>query len=202
MTEVASLVVGYLIGSIPTAQWLGSLWGVDLRREGSGNPGANNARRVGGMGLAGLVLIVEMTKGAGAALTGLAMAGDLGAVVAGLGAVAGNVYNPWYRLKGGKGLGITAGIIMALWPAALVLCVLVIVVAVAATRSSGLSALITIAALNVLGVAWWLLDLANAWGIGENGLLLVFAVGVAGLIWYRHWADWDVKRRALPTLPG
>jgi glycerol-3-phosphate acyltransferase PlsY len=63
-------LVGYLIGSVPTALWLGKLWGVDLRRGGTGNPGANNARRLGGNTLALLVLIVEITKGLLAVVVG------------------------------------------------------------------------------------------------------------------------------------
>lgn len=199
MTTAAALFAGYLIGSLPTAQWLGIAWGVDLRRDGSGNPGANNARRLAGLGLAGLVLTVEMAKGAGAALAGLSLAGDLGALAAAVGAVAGNVYNVWYRLDGGKGLGITAGVIVALWPVALVICVAVIALAAAITRSSGLATLITMITLNVLGVIWWLLDLRNAWGLDEKGMLALFAASVSLLIWRKHWSDWDLKRRALPT---
>lgn len=202
MMSAVGLISGYLIGSLPTALWLGSLWGVDLRREGSGNPGTNNARRVGGLGLAGLVLSFEMAKGAAAALAGIQIAGDLGGVAAGLGAVAGNVYNVWYRLNGGKGLGISAGVILALWPAALLICLAVIVTAVATTRSSGLSALFTIGALNILGVAWWIFDLPNGWGIAEIGLLAVLALGIAVLIWPKHWVDWDVKRGAPATPRG
>ena len=65
-------ITGYLIGSVPTAVWLGKLWGVDLRRGGTGNPGANNARRLGGLPLAFLVLVVEMAKGMTAVAAGLA----------------------------------------------------------------------------------------------------------------------------------
>ena len=202
LVTAAAFLVGYLLGSIPTAQWLGLLWGVDLRREGSGNPGTNNARRVAGLSLAGLVLVVEMAKGTAAALSGLLMAGEVGAVAAGLGAVAGNVYNIWYRLEGGKGLGITAGIIFALWPAALLICIVVIAAAVAVTRSSGLSALITIGVLNILGMAWWQLDLPTWWGMAQTGLLPIIAAGIALLIWRKHWVDWVVKRRAPATPRG
>lgn len=56
------LMTGYLIGSLPTADWLGRAAGVDLRRDGSGNPGANNARTLGGLGLGVRVLAMEVTK--------------------------------------------------------------------------------------------------------------------------------------------
>jgi len=47
--------------------------GVDLRRGGTGNPGPNNARRLGGLPLAFLVLVVEMAKGMTAVAAGLAL---------------------------------------------------------------------------------------------------------------------------------
>ena len=117
MNIVAAALAGYLIGSVPTAVWLGRLWGVDLLREGSGNPGTNNARRLGGYTLAVLVLIVEIGKGLAAVVVGLVIGGEAAALAAGVSAVAGNVCNVWLRFKGGKGLGICGGVILGLWPA-------------------------------------------------------------------------------------
>lgn len=188
---------GYLIGSLPTAGGLGRLWGVDLRRDGSGNPGANNARRLGGLKLAGLVLLVEGGKGAAAVMTGSAIAGDLGAVAAGIATVAGNVYNAWYRFQGGKGLGISAGVVLTLWPPVLLLCLAVIVVAVLITRSSGAATLATLVALNVFGVGWNLADWGNGWGIDRTQLLIVASLGITALIWRKHWRDLQIKRQPL-----
>ncbi len=202
MTAVAAALIGYLLGTLPTAQALGSLWDVDLRREGSGNPGANNARRLGGLGLAGLVLGVEAAKGVAAVLLGFVLAGDAGAVTAGISAVAGNVYNVWYRFRGGKGLGISAGVLSTLWPPGFVICLAVIVLSVLITRSSGFSALATIATLNTIGVGWWLFDWPNGWGIAQPELLVVLAIGITVVIWRKHWTDWVIKRRALQTPRG
>lgn len=109
-------IVGYLIGSLPTAEWLGKRAAVDLRREGSTNPGTNNALRLAGPRLAAAVLTTEMAKGVIAVVAGVALAGDIGAVLAGVGAVTGNVFNSYYRFRGGKGLGISAGVLTAIWP--------------------------------------------------------------------------------------
>ncbi len=45
-TAVGAAILGYLIGSLPTAEWLGKLVAIDIRRQGSMNPGANNALRL------------------------------------------------------------------------------------------------------------------------------------------------------------
>jgi glycerol-3-phosphate acyltransferase PlsY len=182
-------VIGYLIGSLPTADGLGRLAGVRLRQAGSGNPGANNALLLGGPPLAVAVLLVEVSKGAGAALVGEALASDPGAVVGGLGAVAGNVYNVWYRGRGGKGLGITAGVLLAAWPTVLGPILLVIGVSVLISRSSGLAALISIAALLLMALLWAWRDWATGWGVDNDALLVALAAGIGGLIFDRHWRD-------------
>ncbi|MGH8946701.1 MAG: glycerol-3-phosphate acyltransferase [Acidimicrobiia bacterium] len=200
--SVIVALVGYLIGSLPTADALGRLTGIQLRRAGSGNPGANNALRLGGPGLAAAVLLVEMSKGAGAALIGEALASDPGAVIGGLAAIAGNVYNIWYRGQGGKGLGITAGVLLAAWPTVLGPLIPILGIAVLITRSSGLATLVSIAALLVMSVLWSLLGWPTGWGVGNGALLVALSAGVGALIFDRHWRDSPLSEPSLPRYPG
>ena len=187
---LVALLAGYVVGSIPSAELLGRMWGVDLRRGGSGNPGANNARRLGGMGLATVVLLVEMAKGVAAVLMGLALAGSWGAVLAGLGAIAGNVYNVWYRFQGGKGLGITAGVVLAMWPAAFLPIIVVIGIAALITRSTGKGALVAMAALNLFALLWVLLQIPQGpWGIVPGIGYLVLSVGATLILFRKHLED-------------
>lgn len=181
--------IGYLIGSIPTANWLGRMWGVDLTRGGTGNPGANNARRLGGYRLALLVLCVEMAKGFFAVAVGSMIAGDTGALAAGLGAVAGNVYNVWYRFRGGKGLGITGGVLIGLWPAGFPFVVLVLILASAVTRSTGSGTLLTLLVLVAGSPLWDQTGLDNPWGLVDTSLLVPLAIGLAVVISPKHWRD-------------
>lgn len=187
MTVLVALF-GYLIGSIPTAELLGRLRGVDLRSEGSGNPGANNAFRTSGPLLAALVLVVEAAKGYLAVWIGDWLIGDVGAIAGGLGAVTGNVYNVWYRFQGGKGLGISFGVLAGLWPAVLVPVVVVILLSVLLTRSSGIAALVAIASLIVMALLWS----GYGWptgGVAPTGQLIVLAVGIGLIISWKHWRD-------------
>lgn len=151
---VVAASIGYLIGSLPTATWLGRLWGVDLRREGTGNPGVNNARRLGGDTLALLVLLIEITKGLLAVVVGLFFGDEAGSIVAGLGAVTGNVFNVWFGFRGGKGLGISGGVLLGLWPAVFPVAVVVLAVASALSRSTGIGTLATIGVLAISALAW------------------------------------------------
>lgn len=196
MTVLAS-VVGYLIGSLPTANGLAHLWGVDLRSTGSGNPGTNNARRAGGLPLAVLVLVAELAKGVLAVYVGHQLAGDLGAVLAGVTAAAGNVYNVWYRFEGGKGLAISAGVVLAAWPPAFLIVVGVIIALTILTRSSGIAAIGTFATLIFLSFLWPRTGI-SAWGIEDTSLYPWLAIGLSVVLFQKHFNDARsaIRRRA------
>jgi acyl phosphate:glycerol-3-phosphate acyltransferase len=196
---VIAAVAGYLVGSAPTAIWLARLWGVDLTTGGTGNPGANNARRLGGPKLALLVLVVEMAKGVAAVLLGQSIAGEAGALAAGIGAVAGNVYNVWLGFKGGKGLGISGGVLLGLWPAGWPFIVLTLALAAAVTRSTGIGTLITIAALLVGALSWEQTGLENPWGISDPSFLIILAVALAVIVGPKHLVD--ARRRLSSPAP-
>jgi glycerol-3-phosphate acyltransferase PlsY len=203
---LVAALLGYGIGSLPTANGLARLWGVNLRMSGSGNPGANNARRLGGLTLFLLVLLVEVAKGMAAVVVGLSMAGDLGAVIAGLGAVSGNVYNFWYSFHGGKGLGITLGVLLAAWPTVTPGALVILGIASAVTRSSGVGTLITLVCLVVATLTWERIGLGTAWGVEDLTTLLVLGLGIPLLLMRRHWADARARLRAParlgPRAPG
>ena len=56
--------MAYLIGSIPSAIWVGrKFYGIDVREHGSGNAGATNVFRVLGKGPGTVVLLMDIIKG-------------------------------------------------------------------------------------------------------------------------------------------
>ncbi len=198
--------IGYLIGSIPTAVWLARTRGVDLRRDGSGNPGTANALRTSGPWVAVSVLTVEAAKGYGAVWIGDLVADDMGAVASGLGAVAGNVYNVWYRFKGGKGLGISLGVLAALWPWVLIPIVAIIALGALTTRSAGTASLMAVLGLNISALLWPAMGWETG-GLASTSQLLVISLGIGLLISWKHWQDSplsgrDRYSRREPTSPG
>lgn len=186
---VAAFVAGYFIGSIPTAAFLADLRAIDLRSEGSGNPGTNNALRIGGPLLAASVLVVEVTKGYAAVWVGFSIGDELGAVAGGIAAVAGNVFNVWYRFSGGKGLGISLGVLAAAWPWVVPVLVTLIAISALATRSAGLSALIAMAGLVMASYTWPAQNWSTG-GLADSGpRLAVLAVGMTAIMGWKHWRD-------------
>lgn len=181
-------LTGYLIGSVPTAGFLAGLKGIDLRSEGSANPGSNNALQTGGPLLGASVLIVEAAKGFGAVSLGYYLADDIGAIAAGIGAVAGNVFNIWYRFDGGKGLGISLGVLAAAWPWVLPYVLGLLIAAVLIIRSAGIATLMALAGLIVLAIIWK----QNQWstgGIEPDTGLIVLAMAMTAIMGWKHWRD-------------
>jgi glycerol-3-phosphate acyltransferase PlsY len=143
---VVSLLVGYLLGSIPFGLILTKLAGQgDVRQIGSGNIGATNVLRTGSKGLAALTLLLDVLKGTAAVLIGAQFA-PYAAMAGGFGAFLGHLFPVWLGFRGGKGVATFIGVALGLyWPAAIAFCVVWLLVAVT-TRYSSLAALVASAA--------------------------------------------------------
>jgi len=148
------VLAAYLIGSFPTSIIVARrVRGIDIRRHGSGNAGATNVLRVTGWKPALVVACVDVLKGFLPALVVSKLALDalpadrqLTAVLVGAGAVIGHVFPLWAGFRGGKGVGTTAGVMLALFPVACLLCVPVFALTVTAARIVSLASMVSVAA--------------------------------------------------------
>jgi glycerol-3-phosphate acyltransferase PlsY len=116
------LVVGaYFLGSIPFAQVLGRLKGIDLRVAGTGNVGAGNLTKTAGIGWGLAAGVLDGLKGLAPVLIAKEMGLGPGAAgLAGLAAVIGHNWSIFIRGRSGRGLATSVGVIMALDPVLLV----------------------------------------------------------------------------------
>lgn len=177
MTALA-ILIGFGLGSIPSAHLLALVAGHNLRAEGTGNPGTANALAVGGKGLAGAILLMDIAKGIGAVQLGSALADSTGGVAGGLAAIIGQILNPWFRFRGGKGLGVTGGVTIAAWPLGLVVAAPFMAGSARLMGSAAKGAVLGLAFYAATAVAWVSLDLPVAWGVETGGALIVLGVGV------------------------
>lgn len=119
MSAASSILLAYLIGSIPFALMLSRLWGLpNLRRIGSGNLGATNVFRASGPTAGLLVAMLDVGKGAVSVLLAERLNGPGVGVsaAAGFAAIAGHVYPLWLRFRGGKGVATACGVFAVLAP--------------------------------------------------------------------------------------
>jgi glycerol-3-phosphate acyltransferase PlsY len=150
LTVVAVLIVAYLLGAIPFALLLTRNSGVDVRRVGSGNPGASNVWRSIGPALGASVLVLDCAKGAAAVFIARAVGLDREAqALAGLAVVLGHVFPPWLRFHGGKGVAAAAGAFLVVSPIALGVAFAVFAIAVGITRYVSLGSILGAIALVV-----------------------------------------------------
>ncbi len=113
MTLLFVFILAYLIGSIPTALVVGRVFfGIDIREHGSNNPGATNTLRVLGKKAAIIVLLIDVGKGALAALLPLFFAVDISPFYPGLIAVIGHCFPVFAGFRGGKAIATTAGMLL------------------------------------------------------------------------------------------
>lgn len=116
-----SLLLGYALGSVPSAVLAARLRRKDIFAVGSSSMGAMNTARNLGWALGALVLVLDLGKGALASFLGLQL-GELGGdplytpLVAGIGAVTGHLWSVWVGFRGGKGLATTLGVSLPLYP--------------------------------------------------------------------------------------
>ncbi len=116
VVALVAALVGYLLGSIPTAYLL-VRWtsGGDIRTRGSGNVGALNAYEVTGKPWIGIVTaLVDALKGwAAVMLARWCCETEFGVVAtAGVMAVVGHTFNVFLRGHGGRGLATAAGVLL------------------------------------------------------------------------------------------
>lgn len=177
MNLLASVVLGYLLGSVPFAVIVSRAFRLaDPRSFGSGNPGATNVLRSGNKAAALLTLLGDAAKGWLAMFIAAKVgAGETAVAAAGLAAFLGHVFPFTLRFRGGKGVATALGVLLGFSGALAGAAAGIWLLVVAITRYSSLAALAAAAAAPAL--AWWLL--------GNPETTAVVALMCAVLI-YRH----------------
>ena len=116
---VAASAAGYLIGTVPSADIVTRLatgGRMNIRQEGTGNPGAANVAGVLGKKWGAAVLASDMGKGIVAARLGGRLGGRPALHVSGPAAVLGHCYPVWDDFDGGKGVATSGGQVLATFP--------------------------------------------------------------------------------------
>lgn len=148
----SEVILAYLIGSIPSAVWVGRIfYGVDVREHGSGNAGATNVIRVLGYKAGIPVLLFDVFKGwiAVQIATWIGVPGfspeqvDYVRIMLAFAAVLGHVFPAFAGFKGGKGVGTLAGAGIALYPLAILIVLGVFIIVLTVSRFVSLSSIIS-----------------------------------------------------------
>jgi glycerol-3-phosphate acyltransferase PlsY len=165
-------LVAFFLGSIPFGLFIARLKGINIREHGSGNIGATNVLRVVGKKYGITCLFLDALKGLLPAVIAISLirydgmknpmmidalrpwsaefpmlTAQLFQVLAGLCAILGHNYSPWVGFRGGKGIATSAGVLIALMPAAIPILILVWLVVFWTTKYVSLASIVAAALL-------------------------------------------------------
>ncbi len=202
IAEIGIIILGYLLGSIPTSYLIGKYkYGFDIRERGSGNVGGANAARTMGMKVGLFSGFVDIFKGTLAVYiamwyvgnnpnTDLILTADPNAVVAltGFLAVIGHCYSFILRFKGGKGGATTAGVVLALDPVTFLALLVVWIVVVGSTRFTSLGNLIAVWVIPPMFALRYDV-LTTRTNTVETNAYIMLSMALVVLIYYKHRAN-------------
>jgi len=172
---VLGVVAAYLVGTFPTALWIGRRAGTDPTTAGSGNPGASNVYRLSGRRAGILVGVIDVSKGAVPVGVALVVAGRPEAHAVWLAAVAGHVWPVFRSFRGGKGVATAGGGGLVANPVVGACCAVLFLVVVKLGRIAALGSLTIAVAFPVLTAA-----------TGRPGWEVAVGVAIAVIVLIRH----------------
>ena len=192
MIGIALVVLGsYLLGSLPTSIIIGRIFfRKDPRDLGSGNAGGANAFRVFGWKGGVPTVLVDVAKGLVATLfisqipVPAALPHELVQIMAGCAAIVGHVWTVFAGFRGGKGVAAAAGMLVGLYPLALLACLGIFGITLI---SFGIVSVASLCAAFLFPVVLLILDATGAAYVSP--LLFWFSIPVTLLIFYTHRAN-------------
>lgn len=182
MENYIIILAAYLLGSIPSALWIGKLfYKMDVRQHGSGNMGATNTFRVLGKKAGIVVTLLDIFKGTAAVLLPLLPFfhdTTIHPLILGVIAVLGHIFPIFAGLRGGKAVATSGGVLLGYnWPIFL-LVVITFLIALKLTKMVSLTSII----VSILGPIYCLI-----YYFMGGDLYLFLVVSLMGFfIFYRH----------------
>jgi glycerol-3-phosphate acyltransferase PlsY len=171
------VILGYLLGSIPTAHIMGRVFRkVDIRQVGDGNMGAQNAFRQLGAKIGVAVGLIDAGKGALAIL--IAQATNLPQItvlIAGAAAVIGHNWPVFLRFRGGRGEATTIGVLLTTITQPMLILTAPTVLTLLVSHNVILASAILFIPLPL--VCWWL---------GVPGVLVAYGIALPCLVGFTH----------------
>ena len=185
---ITMIIIAYLLGSIPSAVWIGKkYYGIDIREHGSKNAGTTNMLRVLGRRAALPVFILDFLKGFVAVtlieiLKYDAFISDMWLInlkiIAVFAAVLGHIFPIFAGFRGGKGVATLVGAITGIYPPVVLLCFAVWAVILVMTHYVSLASMIA-------GCCFPIFTLAST-KVNHSIPFVVFSFVTAVLLLYTH----------------
>lgn len=194
---VTVLFISYLLGSTPSAIWVGKAFkGIDVREHGSGNAGTTNTFRVLGVPFGVMVFVLDFMKGFVSSfwISGLAFfwfSGPLAppnwdveaflSISCGMAAVFGHMFPVFAGFKGGKGAATACGMLFGIEPISIGISFVLFGLIVWITRYVSLASIVSTAIYPIT-----LLIMRYGLDRYVDGSIIIIAAMIAFGIIYKH----------------
>lgn len=176
------IICAYLIGSIPSALWIGKFfYQTDIRQHGSSNLGTTNTFRVLGKKPGIAVLLIDILKGTAAVLLPLLplfAESTVHPLILGIIAVAGHMFPIFAKFRGGKAVATSAGVILGYNLPLFLVLLAVFLISLKTTKMVSLTSMITATAAMIYVTIYWI--------VTGNFALFILISFLASFIFYRH----------------
>jgi glycerol-3-phosphate acyltransferase PlsY len=185
LPNILGLLAAYLVGSIPSAVWVGrTFYNTDVREYGSGNAGATNTFRVLGKKAGIAVLIMDVLKGYLAVKLAFILGDydsqspefidfELALAVCGL---LGHIFPVFVGFRGGKGVATMMGILIGIHPQAAIICASAFILTLYISGYVSLSSMVSGVVFPVVIMVFY----------STNSSINIFSLAVAILILVTH----------------
>ena len=193
-TLLVATLIGYVLGALPIANYIGRRHGVDVFSVGTGLTGASNVRRHVGNVPGGFVLLGDLGKGALTIIVAkLLGVSDLWLMVPAAASIVGHWRSIFTGFRGGDGMATLGGIIIAVFPLTGLAAVTVSMIISLGGQKMPYSSLLnvvfgysTLMVLNIMNFG----DMVMTLGIGIISAM-VLAYATFGHFRRRHRGEWD-----------
>lgn len=194
MERIICLLFGYAFGLFQTGYIYGKMNNIDIRQFGSGNSGTTNALRVLGKKAGLIVFFGDFMKTVIPCVMVRMIFADRPEIMyvlilyTGLGVILGHNYPFYLGFKGGKGIAATAGILVSVDFRITIVCLIVFVAIVAATRYVSLGSLAVVSILLILVIVF---GSRGDYGVSADNIMELYIVTavITGMAFWRHRAN-------------
>ncbi|MDF1997741.1 glycerol-3-phosphate 1-O-acyltransferase PlsY [Peribacillus frigoritolerans] len=171
------VVFSYLLGSIPTALIVGKAgYGIDIRKQGSGNLGATNTFRTLGVKAGIIVTVVDILKGTTAGLLPVIFSVDINILLIGLFASIGHSFPIFAKFKGGKAVATSSGVLLAYDYRIFLITILIFIISLYLFKMVSLASIISSVIIFIYALIF-----------SSSDIILLVVLGVLSIfVIYRH----------------
>lgn len=183
--NILLLLGAYLLGSIPSAVWIGKyFYKTDVREYGSGNAGATNVFRVLGKKAGVPVLFIDILKGFVAVNLARLSNDTVGSyqyinlqLVLGIASLVGHIFPIFASFRGGKGIATLLGIILAILPFAALISIGIFIIVLLISKYVSLSSMTASFAFPIIVIVGFKTT---------NPSLIIFSILIAIMVLITH----------------